>query len=581
MPPRRRTNKEPRSSAQEAVYCDLCETAFVQMHCDTCNGNFCTACVGEHVASDEIFDHRVVKFRSMNSNPLYPDCASHDNELCATYCNQCEIPICLSCITMDLHPGHKLSKILEVLEKKKSQVSKDKSELKQTIYPTYQHIASDIQDIIAQLENGYEDLTTAITEHGEDLHKEINKLIKGRKKKAKKMKAKQMQSLQKKLDEVNEKLSNIKDEIHLFDNVLDSNDISKLKSFEGNLEKYSKIPDKILPFLPKFTPRKVFEDTLCELFGNLSSFSYSSDESGYWFKTEEDFPVAEFSPQVVKLLDEPKIVATIKTDYILLKNVACLSGDSFWTCGNGNIMKLYSIEQDLKLKSIKTLSGCTTASITVTPNGDFVFADYEDESVNIVKNKKIEAVIRLQGWRPRGVCGTSSGDLLVTMVSEDKEQSKVMRYSGSTEKQSIQYDVDGQPLYQCAVYITVNRNQDICVTDHRGRAIVVVNKAGKLRFRYKGESHIGRNEQFYPQGITTDSQSHILIANTGYGSSSKNCIHIIDQDGQFISYIDCGLNSPWGICTDTDDNLFVAEYSGKKVKKVKYQQCTNDIETMV
>lgn len=344
MPPRRRTNKEPRSSAQEAVYCDLCETAFVQMHCDTCNGNFCTACVGEHVASDEIFDHRVVKFRSMNSNPLYPDCASHDNELCATYCNQCEIPICLSCITMDLHPGHKLSKIPEVLEKKKSQVSKDKSELKQTIYPTYQHIASDIKDIIAQLENGYEDLTTAITEHGEDLHKEINKLIKGRKKKAKKMKAKQMQSLQKKLDEVNEKLSNIKDEIHLFDNVLDSNDISKLKSFEGNLEKYRKIPDKILPFLPKFTPRKVFEDTLCELFGNLSSFSYSSDESGYCFKTEEDFPVAEFSPQVVKLLDEPKIVATIKTDYILLKNVACLSGDRFWTCGNGNIMKLYSFK---------------------------------------------------------------------------------------------------------------------------------------------------------------------------------------------------------------------------------------------
>lgn len=386
------------------------------------------------------------------------------------------------------------------------------------------------------------------------------------------MKAKQMQILQKHLDEVSGKLSDIKDDIHQFDYVLDSNDISKLKSVVGNVEKYRKLPHKIVPFLPKFTPSKTSGDILCELFGNLSSFSYSSDESGYFFRTEDDFSVAESSPQVVKLLDEPEIVATIETNYKHLKNVACLSSDSFWTCGNGNIMKLFSIEQDSKLKSIKTLSGSTTSSITVTPSGDFVFADYEDESVNIVKNEKIETVIRLNGWKPRGVCGTPSGDLLVTMVTEDKDQSKVVRYYGSKEKQNIQYNAKGQPLYLCAVYITVNRNQDICVTDHGARAIVVVSKAGKLRFRYIEKSHILRNKQFYPQGITTDSQSHILIADTGYSSSCKNYIHIIDQDGQFISYIDCGLDSPWGICTDTNDYLFVAEHSGKKVKKIIYQQ---------
>lgn len=79
-----------------------------------------------------------------------------------------------------------------------------------------------------------------------------------------------------------------------------------------------------------------------------------------------------------------------------------------------------------------------------------------------------------------------------------------------------------------------------------------------------------RKEQFYPQGITTDSQSHILIANTAYGSSSNNYIHIIEQDGQFLRYINCGLNCPWGICTDKDDNMFVAEHCGNKVKKIKY-----------
>lgn len=241
--------------------------------------------------------------------------------------------------------------------------------------------------------------------------------------------------------------------------------------------------------------------------------------------------------------------------------MACLSDDSFWVCGDDDIMKLFNVEKDSPLKSIKTLSGNIPASITVTPTGDFVFTDYMDKTVNVMKNEKIETVIRLNGWIPRGVCGTPSGDLLVTMVSEDRKQSKVVRNSGFKEKQSIQYDDKGQPLYKCAAYTTINRNKDVCVSDQGARSIVVVNEAGNLRFQYTGKSHIQRNKPFYPRGITTDSQSRILIAD-----SRNSCIDIIDKDREFLRYIDCELQCPWGICTDKNDNLFVAEYRGKKVK---------------
>ncbi|XP_062599201.1 uncharacterized protein LOC134260666, partial [Saccostrea cucullata] len=65
-----------------------------------------------------------------------------------------------------------------------------------------------------------------------------------------------------------------------------------------------------------------------------------------------------------------------------------------------------------------------------------------------------------------------------------------------------------------------------------------------------GDLLVIMSEPFSPQGITKDGQRHILIAD-----DKNNSVHIIDQDGQFLRYIDCGLSKPQGLCTDTNDNL--------------------------
>ncbi|XP_062580008.1 uncharacterized protein LOC134242018 [Saccostrea cucullata] len=134
---------DPRTSAQDVMRCDLCETAVVQMHCDTCLVNLCTACVGKHMISDESKDHRVLKFQARKSTPLYPGCKFHDKEQCKMYCNQCDIPVCHKCIGSDQHLGHKVSEILKVVDERKTKFMKEQTELNKTIYPTYQDIASD------------------------------------------------------------------------------------------------------------------------------------------------------------------------------------------------------------------------------------------------------------------------------------------------------------------------------------------------------------------------------------------------------------------------------------------------------
>ncbi|XP_062621788.1 tripartite motif-containing protein 55-like [Saccostrea cucullata] len=560
---------DPRTSAQDVMRCDLCETAVVQMHCDTCLVNLCTICVGKHVISDQSINHKVATIQTRKSTPLYPVCTSHVKEQCEMYCKQCDVPVCLCCLASKHHLGHELFKILQVVGEKKDMITKERNELNDTIYPTYQDIASDVQNRMSQLEKEHGDLSTAITKHGENWHREIDKLVQKLKVEVDEMKNTQIQTLEKHLDEINKTLSDIKDEINSMETAIDTNDLSKPLSVTSNVHTYRNLPQKIIPSLPKFIPRKIHQEELSKMFGALSPSSLTSDKHGYSMKTTQKSPEAGSSPPVKQLLDEPETVTTINTRYGNLYNVACLNDEEIWTSGYESTMKLYSINQGSLLKSITTKSGKIPCNIAVTKSGDLVYTDHDDRTVNIVKNEKIEEVIRLWNWRPKGVCSTSSGDLLVIMDSDVKKQTKVVRCSGSTEKQTIQFDDKDKPLYLPSSfyirYTTENRNLDICVSDDRAKAVVVVNQVGKLRFRYTGHAPAPKNQPFSPQGITTDSQSHILTADY-----NNNCVHIIDQDGQFLRYIDCGLSRPHGLCTDTNDNLFVAQVWKKQVRKIKF-----------
>ncbi|XP_056002570.1 E3 ubiquitin-protein ligase TRIM71-like [Ostrea edulis] len=550
----------PRRSAQEVLLCDLCETVPLQSHCEVCNINLCVNCVGKHI-SDSSKDHNVLPYLRRNA-PNYSKCPTHPDKHCDLHCEKCEIPICSTCALFGKHKGHDVSDIQEKLSAKTKSLQKDLEELETRIYPRYEEMAHDVQTEKAELETKYGKLTTGTDQQGEILHREITAIVNQRKSAIAEMKNKHLSTLNKNTEEITQKMAELKQIMSDLKSILKSNDLSLTSTYKSRNSEFRTLPPKVRVTVPSLSAQKMNKDQLNQMFGSLSPLSINT-EDGDTMKSAE----AVSSPPVKPLLDEPCLTATIDTGYKYLYGISCLSEDQVWTRGENKTMKLLNLQSEL-LTSIKTKSGKEPRDIAMTRDGDLVYTDPGRRTLNLVKNKKIQTVITLQGWRPLYVCSTASDDLLVTMISDDDKQYKVVRYSGSTEKQSIQFDDQGRPLYASgrytSKYISENKNLDICVADYRASAVVVVNQSGKLRFRYT--VHPSNTKlSFSPVGITTDNQSHILTADF-----NNDRIHILDQDGQFLRYIHCDLLGPWGLCVDIRDNLFVAECGTAKVKKIQY-----------
>nr|XP_034329415.1 E3 ubiquitin-protein ligase TRIM71-like [Crassostrea gigas] len=544
---------DPRNTAQDVVSCTLCQDSVAPMYCEVCHIHLCKDCVETHLSDTSKF-HNVVSLQQYWTTPDYPKCKKHPAKQCELHCEQCDIPICAQCISGE-HLGHKPVDIIKVFESNKENLHRYLHELEKTIYPKYQQIASYIETQRDDLNKNSQKLTKAIKKRGEIWHREIDTIMKNMKSEVDEMESKHLLVLKKQKDEIAHSISEIKQIIAELNKLLISKDVRLVSKYKSRNAEFRRLPPKLTASLPSFSFQKINSSQLIEQFGSLSSLSFKIEERGYTMPiqgAESSLPDRPFS-------DVPLVITAIETSgYGYLFSVTCLNDKEVWTCGSDiNVIKLYNIQGEL-VESIHTKSGNEPSDIAVTRSGDLVYTDYNDSTVNVVKNTKSQDVITLEGWKPVNVCCTSIGDLLVVMFRDDVNQTKVVRFSGSMEKQRIQYNDKGQALYSSSLhykYICENRNLDICVSDYDFGAVVVVNKAGKMRFTYTGSPSFTKGS-FIPRGITTDSQSRILTTDC-----NNRCIHILDKDGEFLRYIDnCDLEYPWGLCVDTRDNLFVAEY---------------------
>ncbi|XP_061186876.1 tripartite motif-containing protein 55-like [Saccostrea echinata] len=175
-------------SAQKDIRCEHCETAVIQRHCELCHVNLCIACIGKHV-SDDYDKHKVVPFKEQKSTLIFPKCITHRTKKCYLQCWKCNIPVCSLCPATKKHKKHTFFPLSEVYNQKKKFISNEKKEL-QDLSPTYKAIVNDVEKQISNLDGDYGKLADLVTNHGNEWHREIDRVTKKMKNEFYEMKSK-------------------------------------------------------------------------------------------------------------------------------------------------------------------------------------------------------------------------------------------------------------------------------------------------------------------------------------------------------------------------------------------------------
>ena len=108
---------------------------------------------------------------------------------------------------------------------------------------------------------------------------------------------------------------------------------------------------------------------------------------------------------------------------------------------------------------------------------------------------------------------------------------------------------------------------DVCVSDANADTVIVVDKTGRVRFRYDG-TPARTKKSFAPRYIVTDALSQIIVSDY-----NNNCLHILDQNGQFLRCVDdCGLEEPVGLSVTSEGRLWVGSFNSGEIKVIEYLQ---------
>ncbi|XP_078328814.1 uncharacterized protein LOC111111011 [Crassostrea virginica] len=568
------------SWAQDVITCDLCDKAAQQFcnscqvsfcetciqFCNSCQVNLCETCVKKHRDEFKSLPHDIVPFLHKKTQLVFSACQEHIDQRCEVNCKECNTPVCLKCIVSGTHKGHDVEELTETHKNKIRKIKSDTEEIKAKLIPKYQKEDVEIRNKISKTKSKVDDLGNESKKVRTLWHQEVDNIFDKIDSLSQSLTEKNLNALQEYHNKIKDLISEMKTIVKQNENLFNSNKLSEVNEYQSKLNAYQDFPEHVdleLPSLRSNTDQG--KELIIEIGGYRATLNQMSPPS-------PSADVSRLTTGIGKLMDQVRVIATIPTNYKTLLGVACVGESEAWFYGNNKTITRTDIHGTVR-DTVTTTCQDKPNDISVTRGRELIYSDPNSKTVNIVRHGESETLITTpEGWSPGRLSCTRFGDILVhvylfLLFSGSDTKNKIIRYQGQNIKQEINKDEQGNPIFKDggkSLFMSENNNGDVCVSDVNTDTVVVVDKTGRVRFRYDG-TPARREKSFRPRGIVTDALSQIIVID-----NSNACLHILDQNGQFLRCVDdCGLKGPHVLSADSEGRLWV-RCDRRKIKVIQY-----------
>nr|XP_022311986.1 tripartite motif-containing protein 3-like isoform X2 [Crassostrea virginica]XP_022311987.1 tripartite motif-containing protein 3-like isoform X2 [Crassostrea virginica]XP_022311988.1 tripartite motif-containing protein 3-like isoform X2 [Crassostrea virginica] len=549
------------SWAQDVITCDLCDKP-TQQFCNSCQVSLCSDCVSKHTDAFKSMSHEIAPFLDRNTKLVLPVCQEHFGQRCEVNCKECNKPVCLKCIVSGTHKGHDVEELTETHENKILKIKSDTEEINAKLIPKYQKEDVEIGKKISKTKSKIDDLGKESKKLRKLWHQEVDNIFDKIDSLSQSPTEKNLNALQEYHNKIRDLISEMNTIVKQNEKLFTSNKLTEVNEYKSQLNKYQDFPEHVDLEVPSLRSNvDQGKELIIEIGGYRATLKQMSPPS-------PSADVSRLTTGIGKLMDQVRVIATIATNYKPLFGFACVGGAEAWIYGLNETITRIDIHGTVR-DTVTILCLNMPNDISVTRGRKLIYSVANSETVTIVSHGKSETlIITPQGWRPGRLSCTRSGDILVQMQTGGRSKHKIIRYQGQNIKREINKDGQGNPIFKdgfFSLFMSENNNGDVCVSDPNAGTVVVVDKTGRVRFRYDG-TPASREKAFSPRGIVTDALNQIIVADY-----NNNCLHILDQNGQFLRCVDdCGLEHPFGLSVDSKGRLWVGFVDTGEIKVIQY-----------
>ncbi|XP_062587759.1 uncharacterized protein LOC134249421 isoform X1 [Saccostrea cucullata] len=586
-----------------------------EFYCNSCHQQLCKPCRDQHLKIPENKNHEVVLYQQRRHQLPVMKCKIHPTKEIDIYCKDCNIPLCSKCSTMQEHQRHCFVDLETIYTDKFELCKKELSKIHNYFVPTSHDLQREVREDATEVKQIMDSIRTSMKAEAESLKNMVDTVLSENMEELNQIEQSLLEKLKSQEKTFDDYIAYLSDLVKEFQSYLSSTELTNFTTKLPENLKIKSIPETTKPVTPEFSSAQYNKNDVAKLLGKVfksdrkaelrrvkpmeiptiaTSIKSTSEQTKQdkhvksdkkqtmslsatkvrkfrvpgvdnAFHTKQDKDVKSDKKQTMSLSASVTKVREFKVpgvDHVY--HVSLDQSDRLWISDYwGNL-----VQTDLQgnvIQKIKT-SGRDQGYHTVTQDRNLIFTDQDKKVINrITQDDNITEFIKTGDWTPFSVHSSHiNGDLLVGM-RKDRE-GKVTRYNKTgKELQNIQSNNKGQGLYRYPHYITENINGDICTSDYNKDVVVVVNKSGQHRFSYTGQE-----SRFVPYGICTDVLGHILVCDV-----STDTVHLLDQDGQFLSLLftrQQGVKFSCSVCVDDENNLYVGQYNTNTLTVYKYLQ---------